>query len=344
MLDEKIRQNIRAAADVLLQGGVVAFPTETVYGLGADAASTDAVRRVFAIKGRPANHPLIVHIGQASDLDYWARKIPDTARCLAERFWPGSLTLILPRRRHVSDAVTGGQDSVGLRVPDHPVALALLHSLGVGKGLAAPSANRFGRISPTTVEHVHAELGAAADMILDGGACRVGLESTIISFVNGSPVLLRPGGIPVAELEDALSGRIPALAAAHSTVRAPGMLLSHYAPTTPLEVWRRGSLPHRVLELAMQGHRVSVLERTGLPLPYSDSLLRCTMPTQASAYARRLYATLRQLDAARPGRILVEAPPQTANWQAVNDRLRRAATLYCPVETHPKENLHEKVA
>lgn len=346
MLDEKTRQNIRAAADVLLQGGIVAFPTETVYGLGADASNPQALRRVFEIKGRPLDHPLIVHIGHASMLDYWADGIPDGARRLAARFWPGPLTLILPRRQHVSDAVTGGQDTVGLRVPDHPVALALLRSLGIGKGLAAPSANRFGRISPTTAVHVRAELGEAAVMILDGGACRVGLESTIVSFATGSPVLLRPGGIPAAELEEALGGRISTPEAAHSTVRAPGMLASHYAPSAPLEVWCREALSRRAWELAMQGQRVSVLERSGWPLPYGGGLLRCTMPAQAAAYARRLYAALRQLDAASPDRILVEAPPQTANWQAVNDRLRRAATLYCPVETQPepKESMHEKVA
>lgn len=315
------------AIAILLDGGVVAFPTETVYGLGADAANPDAVRRIFEIKGRPHSHPLIVHIGHADDLDSWASGIPDGARLLASRFWPGPLTLILPRRQHVSDVVTGGQDTVGLRVPDHPVALALLRGLGVGKGLAAPSANRFGHISPTTAEHVCTELGEAVDMILDGGPCRVGLESTIVSFASGAPVLLRPGGIPVAELEDALGGRIATPEEAGTTVRAPGMLASHYAPSAPLEVWHQDALSRRIQELVLQGRQVSVLERSGLPLSNGDSLSRYAMPNRASAYARRLYAVLRLVDAGRPDRILVEAPPQTANWQAVNDRLRRAAAL-----------------
>jgi len=336
---------IQDAAAILMRGGVVAFPTETVYGLGADTTNPDAVRRIFAIKGRPANHPVIVHIGRVCDLDVWAREIPDAARRLAERFWPGPLTLVLLRQPHVPDVVTGGQDTVGLRMPDHPVALALLRELGSGKGLAAPSANRFGRISPTTAEHVRVELGESVDMILDGGACRVGLESTIISFADGTPVLLRPGGIPVAELEDALGGRISTPEAARSTVRAPGMLASHYAPTTPLEVWSSEALPRRAQELAALGQRIVVLEQTSLPLQYGDNLLRCAMPIQAPAYAHSLYATLRQMDAAGFDRILVEAPPDTNAWQAVNDRLRRAATLYCTNnETQPMENMHEKVA
>lgn len=325
MLNPEQTRQVQAAAAILNRGGVVAFPTETVYGLGADASNPDAVRRIFAIKGRPANHPLIVHIGQAGDLDAWAREIPDGARHLAERFWPGPLTLILLRHPHVPDAVTGGQDTVGLRMPGHPLALALLHEMGPGKGLAAPSANRFGRISPTTAEHVRMELGEAVDMILDGGACRVGLESTIISFADGAPVLLRPGGITVAELEEALDRRISTPEEARSTVRAPGMLASHYAPSTPLEIWRSEELPQRVRELAARGQRAVVLEQSDLPLPYGDNLTRCIMPVQASAYAHNLYATLRRLDAAGFDRILAEAPPDTGEWQAVNDRLRRAS-------------------
>lgn len=174
MLKQRFQKNIRAAADILLQGGVVAFPTETVYGLGADASNPQALRRVFDTKGRPTDHPLIVHLGHVSLLDYWAGGIPDGAWRLVSRFWPGPLTLILPRRAHVSRLVTGGQDTVGLRVPDHPVALALLRNMGADKGLAAPSANRFGRVSPTTAEHVRAEFGEQVDMILDGGPCRVG--------------------------------------------------------------------------------------------------------------------------------------------------------------------------
>jgi tRNA threonylcarbamoyl adenosine modification protein (Sua5/YciO/YrdC/YwlC family) len=197
MLKPELLAQIEAAAAILRQGGVVAFPTETVYGLGADASNPDAVRRIFQIKGRPADHPLIVHLSDKSQLGHWAREVPEAARLLAEHFWPGPLTLILSRNKHVSDAVTGGQDTVGLRVPGHPVALALLRAMGPAAALAAPSANRYGRISPTTAAHVREELGDSVDMILDGGPCEVGLESTIVSFTGDTATVLRPGGIPL---------------------------------------------------------------------------------------------------------------------------------------------------
>lgn len=328
MLDEKLKKNIRAAADVLLQGGVVAFPTETVYGLGADAANPQALRRVFEIKGRPPDHPLIIHIGNVSLLEYWAGGIPEGAWRLASRFWPGPLTLILPRRAHVSRLVTGGQETVGLRVPDHPVALALLRDMGIDKGLAAPSANRFGRISPTTAEHVRAEFGEQVD-VLDGGPCRVGVESTIVGFSGKTPVLLRPGGVAVPALEETLGQEISQPDAAPPSMRAPGSLASHYAPVTPLEVWPAGAIGPRAWELAAQGRRVAVMALSAeLPhYPGSPRLFRYPMPKRATAYAHALYATLRKIDVAELDRILVEAPPQTVNWQAVHDRLRRAAVL-----------------
>lgn len=344
MLDEKLKKNIRAAADVLLQGGVVAFPTETVYGLGADAANPLALRRVFEIKGRPSDHPLIVHIGHVSLLEYWAGCIPEGAWRLAARFWPGPLTLILPRRAHVSRLVTGGQDTVGLRVPDHPVALALLRDMGVDKGLAAPSANRFGRVSPTTAEHVWAEFGEQVD-VLDGGPCRVGVESTIVGFSGNAPVLLRPGGIAVPALEETLGQKISQPDAAPPSLRAPGSLASHYAPATPLEVWPAGAMGRRAWELAAQGQHVAVMELSAeLPhFPGNQRLFRYPMPKRATAYAHALYATLRKIDDARFDRLLIEAPPQTANWQAVHDRLRRAATLYCSTEDQPQGNAHEEI-
>lgn len=342
MLDEILKKSIRTATDILLQGGVAAFPTETVYGLGADAANPQALRRVFDIKGRPADHPLIVHFSHPSLLEYWAGEIPDGAWRLAARFWPGPLTLILPRRAHVSRLVTGGQDTVGLRVPDHPVALALLLNMGANKGLAAPSANRFGRVSPTTAEHVRAEFGEQVDIILDGGSCRVGLESSIVGFTGKMPLLLRPGGIPVPALEEALGQRIALPGAVMPNVRTPGSLPSHYAPATPLEVWPAVALEQRAWELAAQGQRVAVVE---LSIDHPDSLrlFHFSMPKQATAYARALYATLRHSDSAHFDRILVEAPPQTADWQAVHDRLRRAATLYFSFETQPQENIHEEI-
>ncbi|HUX64984.1 L-threonylcarbamoyladenylate synthase [Sulfuricella sp.] len=341
--DRERHTQIAAAARLLRAGGVVAFPTETVYGLGADAANPEAVRKIFEIKGRPSDHPLIVHIADASLLDRWAREIPQAARHLAESFWPSPLTLILRRQRHVPDAVTGGQDTVGLRVPDHPVALALLQELGPEKALAAPSANRFGRISPTTAAHVRAELDEAVDMVLDGGPCRVGLESTIISFVGGTPLLLRPGGISVAALEAVLGGRIEAPDTAQSAVRVSGSLPSHYAPVTPLEVLSAESLKRRSRELVKREQRVAVL---GLTSPCQDSphLLHFQMPAAAAAYAHKLYATLRQLDGVRFDFILAEAPPVDVDWQAVNDRLRRAAIVYCPAEIQPQEKMYEEIS
>ncbi|MDP2878667.1 MAG: L-threonylcarbamoyladenylate synthase [Sulfuricella sp.] len=343
MLNQELQKNIRAAANILLQGGVVVFPTETVYGLGADAANPQALRRVFEIKGRPLDHPLIVHIGHVSLLDYWAGGIPDGAWRLASRFWPGPLTLILPRRAHVSRLVTGGQDTVGLRVPDHPAALALLRKMGANKGLAAPSANRFGRVSPTTAAHVRAELGDSVDMILEGGSCRVGVESTIVGFTGKVPVLLRPGGIAVSALEEVLGENISPPDTATPSLRTPGSLPSHYAPVTPLEVWPAHALERRAWELAAQGQRVALLELFEEPSPFLDSprLFHYPMPARATAYARVLYAALHNADGARFDRILAEAPPQTADWQVVHDRLRRAATLYCLTET--LENAHEKL-
>jgi len=315
-------RQIEQAAGILRAGGVVAFPTETVYGLGADARNEAAVRRVFAIKGRPAQHPLIVHLATADWLDDWARVVPEDARRLARAFWPGPLTLVLPRAAHVLDAVTGGQDSVALRVPDHPLALALIRAAGA---LVAPSANRFGRVSPTTAAHVRAELGEAVDLILDGGPCRVGVESTVLSLIDDTPTLLRPGAVTPAQIA-AVLGRPVALRG--GGVRAPGTLPAHYAPTTPLELLPPSAVPARAAALLEQGLRVAVLGwgETGRHLPAGVHCL--ALPDQARDYARRLYAALRELDAAGGDVILVEAPPATAEWLAVRDRLTRAAAAF----------------
>lgn len=316
---------IEAAAQLLQNGGVVAFPTETVYGLGADAANPEAVRRIFAIKGRPANHPLIVHLGDAAQLDRWAREVPEGAWRLAARFWPGPLTLILPRHARVPEGVTGGQDSVGLRVPSHPLALELLRTLGPEHGLAAPSANRFGRISPTRAQHVRDDLGGAVDMILDGGACRVGLESTIVSFIGDVPRLLRPGGIPAGELEEEIGMEIVMDDPERPSVRASGGLPSHYAPLTPLEAWNRDAVWQRAFELAGQGMRVAVLGISSAPAASDGAgVVLYPMPPEAMDYGRVLYDTLRRADVSRFDHLLVEAPPGGDAWRAVADRLRRA--------------------
>jgi L-threonylcarbamoyladenylate synthase len=317
---------IERAAGSLHGGGVVAFPTETVYGLGADARNENAVRRVFAIKGRPVDHPLIVHLAEAAQAGDWAADIPETARRLMARFWPGPLTLVLPARDDVPRAVTGGQDSVALRAPNHPMALALLRAFG--GGLAAPSANRFGAVSPTEARHVRASLGDVVDQVLNGGPCRYGLESTIVSLLDESPQVLRPGALPLATLRNALSeDGIKLSDRTTSAPRVPGALVAHYAPVTPLEIHSGEALATRAEELLAQGLQVAVLllnrELHGNPI--SPSLPQFLLPTQPVAYARGLYARLHEIDYFSFDRLLVEAPPKKESWGAVNDRLERAS-------------------
>jgi L-threonylcarbamoyladenylate synthase len=313
---------IAAAAARLRAGGVVAMPTETVYGLAARAEDEAAVRRVFAIKGRPADHPLIVHLAAAQWLPDWARVVPEAAWTLARAFWPGPLTLVLERQPGVLDAVTGGQDSVALRVPAHPVALDLIRAAGA---LVAPSANRFGRLSPTTAQDVAAELGQAVDLILDGGPCRVGVESTIVGLLGDTPMLLRPGGIPLEPIE-ALLGR--PLARPTGGVRVSGNLPAHYAPATPLELLPAAAVPERVEALTGLGLRPAVLGLGTAPGPLPAGVRVVTLPAEAEAYARALYASLRALDAAGCDRILVVMPPDEPVWLAVRDRLSRAAAAF----------------
>ena len=310
---------IERAIRILRSGGLVAFPTETVYGLGADASNAAAVARIFEAKGRPASHPLIVHLSGAHALPDWARDVPEIALRLAERFWPGPLTMILARAPGVLQAVTGGQDSIGLRVPSHPVAMALLQ--GFGGGIAAPSANRFGRVSATTAQHVRDELGERVDLILDGGACPVGIESTIVDLTSGNPVLLRPGRITAQEIEAALQMSMGRANAA--SPRASGTLAAHYAPRVPLRLVSGGTLDAAVREAAAR-QPVAVLARHPRPT-YSNATVWMVAPLDALEYARLLYAGLRQLDASGCGLILVEALPDTPDWAAVRDRLARAA-------------------
>lgn len=314
---------INTAVQLLRSGGLVAFPTETVYGLGANANDPGAVRHIFEAKGRPADHPLIVHLHSPETLDFWARDIPQAAWRLAEYFWPGPLTLIL-KRRHAPLEVTGGQDTVGLRVPDHPLALALLEAFG--GGIAAPSANRFGRVSPTRASHVHEELHDKVDLILDGGPCRVGVESTILSLAEEQPRLLRPGSIPLLALQEVLGAEIAPPTSA-SGIRAPGMLKSHYTPATRFEVWPRDALRQRSDELTHSGSRTAVIFIGSVKseFPQTPSLTPFFMPAEPADYARKLYAVLRLLDTAGFGVLLAEAPPLTEAWQAVNDRLQRAS-------------------
>jgi L-threonylcarbamoyladenylate synthase len=311
---------IARGVDILRRGGLVAFPTETVYGLGADASNEAAVRRIFTIKQRPADHPVIVHIPDASHLPRWAAAVPEAAVRLAAAFWPGPLTLVLERAAGVLDAVTGGQSTVGLRVPYHPLALDLLRAFD--GGIAAPSANRFGRLSPTSAQHVLTELGGQIDLVLDGGACQVGIESTIVDVSGPEPRLLRPGSIGLAALAEVIGHEV--LPAGADAPRASGRLAAHYAPQTALVQVDSQRLPAAVHDAAQAGRRLAVFCRQ--PLPSAPDVIVLRAPSSAAAYARILYGALRELDAAGAELLLVEAVPETPEWLAVRDRLARAAS------------------
>lgn len=310
---------IRQAARRLAQGGIVAFPTETVYGLGADATNVHAVAKVFLLKGRPENHPLIVHVAGAEALDRWAVDVPPQARTLAGRFWPGPLTLILRKSGGIPPLVTGGQDTVGLRCPSHPDAQALLREFAqIGSGaIAAPSANRFGHVSPTTAQHVRDEFGEDL-CIVDGGACEVGLESTILDLSRGDPVLLRPGAVTREDI--AMTIGTPPRERDVQAPRASGTLAAHYAPRTALVVLEPSSFEAEVAQRA----NVAVLALRE-PLPTASVTSWITAPSDPARYAHDLYANLRRLDDSGAKRIIVEAPPLLPAWEAVNDRLARAA-------------------
>ena len=311
--------DIERAAQLLRRGELVAFPTETVYGLGADAANPGAVGRIFAAKGRPADHPLIVHVADAAQLEHWARRVPDAARRLAAAFWPGPLTLIVERAAAVSDAVTGGQDTVGVRVPSHPVARALLAAFG--GGVAAPSANRFGRVSPTRAQHVVDEFGESGALaaVLDGGACHVGIESTIVDVSQGGVRVLRPGGVSAADVERVVGAPLDQRSV--DVPRVSGSLASHYAPNTPVELVRAESLPERVRSAT---ERIIVFTRT-CRVVGNATVAVVELPREPQAYAHAIYAALRAADEMRAARIVVEEPPDEPAWLAVRDRLLRAA-------------------
>jgi len=325
-LSSDILKQIAAAAELLNAGGVVAFPTETVYGLGADATNLAAVRRVYDIKQRPAHHPLIVHIGNIAQLEDWSLEIPESAWLLAKQFWPGSLTLILKRSSKIPDEVTGGQDTVGIRVPAHPVAQTLLGMIGPDKAIAAPSANLYGKISPTTAAHVHTALHEKVDMILDGGDCEVGLESTIVAFDHEDVSVLRPGGITVSAIEAAIN-RPVAIKKNTSAIRAPGMLPAHYAPTTPLQLHHATTLLRTAQELANLDFRAVVITWSEINTSElsSPNIEHVRMSQDPVNYGKNLYATLHQYDRASCDYILVETPPAQPAWLAVIDRLQRAS-------------------
>jgi L-threonylcarbamoyladenylate synthase len=308
-----VTAEVRRAADILRAGGLVAFPTETVYGLGADASNPDAVARLYRVKGRPVEHPVIVHFDSMERALAWTRDVPDEAGILAERFWPGPLTLILRASEKAKAFVTGGQPSVGIRIPSHPVAQALLKAFG--GGLAAPSANRFGGVSPTTAAHVRDDLGSEVDLVLDGGPSEVGIESTIVDVSGARFSVLRPGHISLEQIEAALKAKS---GAPQPSVRHSGGLQRHYAPRTPARLVPTHQLDK---ELARLGDRVAVLAFSR-PDERVDYWIR--MSRDPALYATKLYAALRELDSAGCDQILVEAPPEVPEWAAVRDRLTRA--------------------
>jgi L-threonylcarbamoyladenylate synthase len=338
------KAEITAAAEQLQRGLLVAMPTETVYGLAADATNDEAVKRIFAAKGRPADHPLIVHVAKGDDLERWARDVPLAARTLVKHFWPGPLTLILKKSTRISDFVTGGQDTVGLRCPAHPVAQQLLKAFDkIGSGIvAAPSANKFGHVSPTTAQHVHDEfvnLIGNEILLLDGGACEVGIESTIVDVSRGRPVVLRPGAITPKAIADVL-GEAPDvkphyIAEKSDEPRVSGALAAHYAPRTPLRLLTAIHLVDEMDRRLQAGERVAVLafstkpkvkpSPVGVGVRKARPLVWIPAPHTPEDFARDLYANLRTLDAAGTSVILLESPPDTPEWDAINDRLARAA-------------------
>lgn len=325
---------IDAAARILENGGLVAFPTETVYGLGADAENPLAVRTIYLAKGRPADHPLIVHLAAGADPGYWSSNVGALAEKLIAAFWPGPLTLILQRAKHVPDIVAGGQDTIGLRCPAHPVAQALLHKFKAGRGgLAAPSANLFGHVSPTTAGHVREEFHDAplVQCVLEGGQSAIGIESTILDLSREKPMLLRPGGVSALQIAQLL-GVMPGAPDAQAP-RVPGALASHYAPRTPVVLAPGAGLAEWLNALVSSGRRVALMRHTlqhdadqaHTAHAFAFSITSMQMPAAPDAYAHALYAALRQLDRTKADVILVEALPDTDAWRAIHDRLARAA-------------------
>jgi len=314
--------NIERAVAGLRAGSLIGLPTETVYGLAADASNAEAVAKIFAAKGRPADHPLIVHVASAQAAQAWASDWNDAAAKLADAFWPGPMTLIVKRAPQVLDAVTGGQDTVGLRVPSHPVAQAVLTAFAAG--VAAPSANQFGQVSPTTAEHVAAEFPQQLLMILDGGASEVGIESTIIDVSGSTPRVLRPGRVRTTEIERVLGA--PLGQAGADAPRVSGALASHYAPRTQTLMLgtARLKMQLRAWRQAQDRGPSRCVITHSFDVEPGERLRTVRLAADAETWEFELYALLRELDEQRYGTLIVETPPETPEWDAVNDRLRRA--------------------
>ncbi|MEG0315940.1 MAG: L-threonylcarbamoyladenylate synthase [Comamonas sp.] len=328
ILDGTLDASVQAAAAALQRGELLGLPTETVYGLAADADNDSAVAQIFTAKGRPANHPLIVHVADAQAITHYAKAVPLFAQQLIDAFWPGPLTLILPRLPEAAKASTGGQDSVGLRCPSHPVAHAVLKACQQLNppvwGVSAPSANKFGRVSPTTAQHVATEFGDDL-LVLDGGACEVGIESTIVDCTRGVPVLLRPGAITRDDIARACGQRpLSKEELQADTPRASGTLLAHYAPNAKVRLMPAKQLQSALDLLGADGKHIAVYHRSALTSASKGVHLRA-MPQQALAAARELFGTLRDFDELGTLLIWIETPPDTSDWEGVRDRLQRAA-------------------
>jgi L-threonylcarbamoyladenylate synthase len=317
---------LQAAVQALAAGQLLGLPTETVYGLAADACQDAAVAKVYAAKGRPPDHPLIVHVADAAQVPHFAREVPTFAQRLMQAFWPGPLTLILPRRAGVAQASAAGQDSIGLRCPSHPVAQALLRACAAAgmPGLSAPSANRFGRVSPTRARHVQDELGPEL-LVLDGGTCEVGIESAIVDCSRGAPVLLRPGQLTRAQIEAACGQPLaePAQLASPAP-RASGTLASHYAPRAKVQLMDAAHIRTRLAALGPHAQNLAVWSRER-PADLGAGVLWRAQPAHAAQAAHELFALLRDFDARGVASIWIEIPPEHPDWEGVHDRLRRAA-------------------
>lgn len=313
-------QNIKKAIDGLNAGTLIGLPTETVYGLAGDASNPEAVKKIFALKNRPADHPLIVHIANAHQLKDWAAELPDYVTPLIEKFWPGPLTLVCQRQSHVLDVVTGRQNTVAIRCPDHPVAQRVLQSFN--GGVCAPSANPFGQLSPTTAEHVRDYFSHELDIVLDGGPCRVGIESTILDVSGTQPQILRPGMLTASDLNPHLPQPCLLPNQQNNTPRVSGQLDQHYSPRTPLHLIAREQLPDYLTK--QPADQLVVLSTESLDVGNAASVI---LPKVPSDYAQQLYNQLHQLDAKHFTAIVVITPPETEGWAAIHDRLKRASTV-----------------
>lgn len=322
--------NIQYATEVLKKGGLVAFPTETVYGLGADATNEQAISKVFAVKGRPQNHPLIVHIANLQQLNIWATNITKDVITLAKYFWPGPLTLVLAKKATVSNLITGNQDTIALRIPQHPLTLKMLQEFG--GGIVGPSANTYGRLSPTTAAHVYNDLGDQVDYILDGGPCTVGIESTIVYINNEQLHILRQGSITANDIYNVLGKNKVNITETTSAIQMPGMIKTHYTPKNPVFLVTTTELSSVVQIMLTRGLKYNYLCLQECPIKPNNFIWQ-QMPKQAAAYAKNLYAALHSLDTPDIQGIIIERPPQHPSWAAILDRLTRASSGNLSLQT-----------